>query len=42
MNKESLKEFCLFSCQFEIRMVGDVVMCHLKNRHYKNGRHKLY
>ena len=42
MNKESMGGSCLFSCQFEIMVVGDAAMYHSKKRHYKNERNKLY
>ena len=42
MNKESMGESCLFSYQFEIRVVDGATMCHSKNKHYKNEREINY
>ena len=42
MNKKRMVRFCFLSCQFEIRNVCGIAMCHSKKRDLGCRRNKLY
>ena len=42
MNKKNVEGFCLFSCQFKIRVVDNATTYHSKKKDLEYGRNKLY